>query len=57
MSANPARQVLTGARPQLHAVVLLLGDRADAVVLLLEDPARPEHRFLRERGEHRSKWH
>src|SRR5438445_1200208 len=47
-------QVLQHPRPHLHAAAFAAGERADAVVLLLEDPFRPVDDPRRQRREHRA---
>src|SRR5438093_2163263 len=51
---EPAGEVLERSRPDLHASVLATSHRADAVVLLLEDPVRSLHDARRERRQHRA---
>src|SRR6059058_4708968 len=51
---EPAGQVLEHPRPDLHAAALATGHRADAVVLLLEDPFGTVDDGRRQRREHRT---
>src|SRR2546425_13086400 len=51
---EPGGQVLQHARPHLHAPALAAGERANAVVLLLEDPLRSFDDARREGREHRA---